>query len=70
MSLIENIRADGTIDETVKEQVKNEMKNYFRPEFLNRIDDIVVFSPLTEAQVGQIISLSLKSLENVLQTEI
>ena len=63
MSLIENIRADGTIDETVKEQVRNEMKNYFRPEFLNRIDDIVVFSPLTEAQVGQIISLSLKSLE-------
>lgn len=63
MSLIENIRADGTIDETVKEQVKNEMKNYFRPEFLNRIDDIVVFSPLTEAQVGQIISLSLKGLE-------
>ena len=63
MSLIENIRADGTIDETVKEQVKNEMKNYFRPEFLNRIDDIVVFSPLTEAQVGQIILLSLKSLE-------
>ena len=63
MSLIENIRADGTIDETVKEQVKNEMKNYFRPEFLNRIDDIVVFSPLTEEQVGQIISLSLKGLE-------
>ena len=63
MSLIENIRADGTIDETVKEQVRNEMKNYFRPEFLNRIDDIVVFSPLTEAQVGQIVSLSLKSLE-------
>ena len=62
-SLIENIRSDGTIDETVKEQVKNEMKNYFRPEFLNRIDDIVVFSPLTEAQVGQIISLSLKGLE-------
>ena len=63
MSLIENIRADGTIDEAVKEQVKGEMKNYFRPEFLNRIDDIVVFSPLTENQIGQIISLSLKGLE-------
>ena len=63
MSLIENIRADGTIDEAVKEQVRNEMKNYFRPEFLNRIDDIVVFSPLTEKQVGQIVSLSLKGLE-------
>ena len=63
MSLIDNIRSDGTIDEAVKEQVRNEMKNYFRPEFLNRIDDIVVFSPLTESQVGQIISLSLKGLE-------
>ena len=62
-SLIDNIRSNGTIDEAVKEQVRNEMKNYFRPEFLNRIDDIVVFSPLTEAQVGQIISLSLKGLE-------
>ncbi len=62
-SLIDNIRADGTIDESVKEQVRNEMKIYFRPEFLNRIDDIVVFSPLTESQVGQIISLSLKGLE-------
>lgn len=62
-SLIDNIRSDGTIDEAVKEQVRNEMKNYFRPEFLNRIDDIVVFSPLTEVQVGQIISLSLKGLE-------
>ena len=62
-SLIDNIRSDGTIDEAVKEQVRSEMKNYFRPEFLNRIDDIVVFSPLTEVQVGQIISLSLKGLE-------
>ena len=43
--------------------MENQLKNYFRPEFLNRIDDIVVFSPLTEAQIIQIIQLSLKGLE-------
>ncbi len=60
--LIENIRADGTIDEAVKERVENQLKGYFRPEFLNRIDDIVVFSPLTEDQIAKIIDLSLKGL--------
>ncbi|MBR5229033.1 MAG: AAA family ATPase, partial [Firmicutes bacterium] len=60
--LTENIRQDGTIDEAVKLQVENELKRHFRPEFINRIDDIVVFSPLTEAQIGKIIQLTLKSL--------
>ena len=61
--LIDNIKADGSIDAEVKEGVENQLKNYFRPEFLNRIDDIVVFSPLTEAQIVKIIELSLRSLE-------
>ena len=65
--LTENIRQDGTIDEAVKLQVENELKRHFRPEFINRIDDIVVFSPLTEAQIGKIIDLSLKSLVNRLE---
>ena len=43
------------------------MKKYFRPEFLNRIDDIVVFSPLTKAQIMQIITLSVKGLESRLR---
>ena len=60
--LTENIRQDGTIDPTVKEQVEEELKRHFRPEFINRIDDIVVFSPLTEEQIHSIIDLSLKSL--------
>ncbi len=61
--LTENIREDGTIDEDVKKQVEDEMKKHFRPEFINRIDDIVVFSPLTEAQIMNIISLSLRDIE-------
>ncbi len=61
--LIDNIKADGTIDRETKEQVEGQLKNYFRPEFLNRIDDIVVFSPLTESQIVKIIELSVKGLE-------
>ncbi|MBR5315707.1 MAG: ATP-dependent chaperone ClpB [Firmicutes bacterium] len=61
--LIDNIKPDGSIDDATKENVENQLKNYFRPEFLNRIDDIVVFSPLTEAEIVQIIQLALRGLE-------
>ena len=61
--LIENIQEDGTISEEVKEWVENEMKRHFRPEFINRIDDTVVFSPLTEEQIGKIIDIALKQVE-------
>ena len=60
--LTESIRQDGTIDSGVKEQVTGELKKYFRPEFLNRIDDIVVFSPLTEAQISGIIDIAAKGI--------
>ena len=49
--LTENIHQDGTIDADVKERVIEELKKNFRPEFINRVDDIVVFSPLTESQI-------------------
>ena len=65
--LIENMTEDGTIPEEVKEKVTGELKNYFRPEFLNRIDDIILFSPLTKSQITQIIQLSLKGLEKRLE---
>lgn len=61
--LIDGIKADGTVDPKVKETVENEMKQHFRPEFLNRIDDIVVFSPLTEEQIVKIIELGMKDIE-------
>ena len=61
--LTDNIREDGTVAEEVKERVEAEMKNHFRPEFINRIDDVIVFSPLTEAQISGIIDLSMKDIE-------
>ena len=61
--LIDGIREDGTVDPEVKARVEGELKHHFRPEFLNRIDDIVVFSPLTEDQIVKIIELSMKDIE-------
>lgn len=65
--LIENISQDGTISEEVKERVENEMKRHFRPEFLNRIDDVVVFSPLTEEQIMKIIDISMVHIQDKLK---
>lgn len=62
--LINNVNQDGTISPEVKDRVTGMLHQYFKPEFLNRIDDIVVFSPLTEKQIGGIIDLNLKELEN------
>jgi ATP-dependent Clp protease ATP-binding subunit ClpB len=65
--LIENIREDGTISQETKETVEEEMKRHFRPEFINRIDDIVVFSPLSEDQIWKIIDLAMEDIKNRLK---
>jgi ATP-dependent chaperone ClpB len=62
--LTEHINDDGTVDPGVKEEVTEELKRNFRPEFINRIDDIVVFSPLTEAQIMKIIDLSVAEIQS------
>ena len=67
MELIDSIKNDGSIPKETEESVKGQLKNYFRPEFINRIDDIVVFSPLTENQIVRIIELSMKGLERRLE---
>ena len=62
--LIENMNQEGNIPEEVKERVTGELKNYFRPEFLNRVDDIIVFSALALEQVKKIIDLAFKAIAN------
>ncbi|MCQ2546861.1 MAG: ATP-dependent chaperone ClpB [Clostridia bacterium] len=62
--LIDGIREDGTVDQEVKDKVEAEMKKYFRPEFLNRIDDIIVFSPLTQEQIMKIIDLGMEDIQS------
>lgn len=53
--LLDGIAADGSLENTTKEAVLNELKLHFKPEFLNRIDDTVVFTPLTLTVVKEII---------------
>ena len=51
----------------MKEKVLGELKKTFRPEFLNRIDGVVVFHALTKEQIRQIVDLELKTVEKMLQ---
>ncbi|MDL0088217.1 ATP-dependent Clp protease ATP-binding subunit [Campylobacter gastrosuis] len=46
--------------------VKNELKNYFKPEFLNRLDDTIIFNPLNENGLIEIVEIMFKELKNVL----
>jgi ATP-dependent Clp protease ATP-binding subunit ClpB len=52
-------------DEIQKEML-NELKLYFRPEFLNRIDDIVVYNPISKEMILKIVDILLKDVEKTL----
>jgi ATP-dependent Clp protease ATP-binding subunit ClpC len=58
---IEDEKADY---ETMKSNVMEELKNMFKPEFLNRIDDIIVFHALSKDDIGQIITIMLKEIQS------
>lgn len=60
--LIENASETGEIAESVRARVMSELRAHFRPEFLNRVDEIVLFKPLTFAQIKRIVELQLKLL--------
>jgi ATP-dependent Clp protease ATP-binding subunit ClpB len=60
--LLEGVTAAAEITPQARELVMSELRHYFRPEFLNRIDDIVLFSPLTQAQIEQIVELMFNDL--------
>jgi len=60
--LIENASETGEIAEPVRIRVMNELRAHFRPEFLNRVDETVLFKPLTLAEIKRIVDLQLKLL--------
>ena len=62
-ALLEGITADGKISESARREVMDALRGAFRPEFLNRVDDIVFFKPLTRDEVRQIVRLLLGHLE-------
>ncbi|HNV69367.1 MAG TPA: ATP-dependent chaperone ClpB [Candidatus Ozemobacteraceae bacterium] len=55
--LLEGLDKDGMVTDQVRERVLGEMRHSFKPEFLNRIDDIVLFKPLGMSELGKIIDL-------------
>ena len=65
--LLDGLKDDGTIDEENKNLVEESLRASFKPEFLNRIDDIVMFSPLTSEQVYNIIDLQVEDIRNRLK---
>ena len=62
--LIEDATADGEIKPDARDRVLATMRSYFRPEFLNRLDDIVLFKPLTEAETERIVELMFTELRS------
>lgn len=65
--LLEGINADGEITEKTETAVMELLKSYFRPEFLNRIDEVVLYKPLDKEAIGQIVTLLLKDLQKRLE---
>ncbi len=67
--ILDGIDADGNVSEDAKEKVNALLKTTFRPEFLNRLDDIVTFTPLARDSVKKIIDLLLEKLEKRLERQ-
>ena len=61
-AILEGIEYDGEISQEAKDEVNRLLKASFRPEFLNRLDEIVFFKPLTKEQIGSIVRLMSKEL--------
>ena len=62
--LLEGIDKNGEIKPEAQEQVMNDLRGHFRPEFLNRLDEIILFKPLTKDNIGGIVDLMVKELSN------
>ncbi|MCE9615709.1 MAG: ATP-dependent chaperone ClpB [Lentisphaerae bacterium] len=67
--LLEGIDGAGHIREDVRKRIMQELKASFRPEFLNRVDDVVLFKPLTEPEIETIVGLLLADLNRRLATQ-
>ena len=62
--LLDGIDEKGEIKPEAQEQVMNDLRGHFRPEFLNRLDEIIMFKPLTKENIGGIVDLMVKELSD------
>ena len=65
--MLDGINADGSFASDVYTEVMGELRQHFKPEFLNRVDETVLFKPLLPEQIGQIIDLQLRRLQKRLE---
>ncbi|ACV69142.1 ATP-dependent chaperone ClpB [Desulfohalobium retbaense] len=65
--MLEGISGEGELTDTARSQVMNTLRGSFRPEFLNRVDEIVMFTPLTREQIKEIIGLQMQQLHTRLE---
>src|SRR5207248_264087 len=61
---IQELKSKGASDDEIEKTVRGMLSGHFRPEFLNRIDDIIVFHPLTKNQLTKIVDIQLNHLRN------
>ena len=61
-NLLDGIQDDGSISEEARNLVMQDLRAHFRPEFLNRLDETIMFKPLTKDNIGHIVDLLLKGL--------
>lgn len=67
--LLDGIEEDGSISDQAKELVKNDLRTHFRPEFLNRLDEIIMFRPLTKDNISHIVDLQVADLNKRLSDQ-
>ena len=67
--ILDNVSEDGTISAEAVNQVHSMLKQSFRPEFLNRLDEIIMFKPLTKIQIRQIVDLLLENVKSRLEAK-
>ena len=60
--LLDGIQENGEIEPAAEKMVMNDLRNHFRPEFLNRLDEIIMFKPLTKENIGRIVDLMMDDL--------
>ncbi len=66
-AILDGVREDGTIKAEAVNEVHSILKRSFRPELLNRLDEIIVFNPLTKNQIGNIVDLLLEKVRGRLE---
>ena len=67
--LLDGIDENGEIKSEAQEMVMNDLKGHFRPEFLNRLDEIILFKPLTKDNIGNIVDLMVAELDQRLSDQ-